>query len=77
MTNLLLDVSVNPVCVCVVYVEVTDDTLQLVSDHYRKIDVRLRKMVKAQNKESHMIQSHDHQDAQQVAKVTHLCTSGA
>lgn len=27
-------------------------------------------MVKAQNKESHMSQSHDQQDAQQVAKVT-------
>ncbi|XP_027027623.2 ellis-van Creveld syndrome protein isoform X2 [Tachysurus fulvidraco] len=47
--------------------QVTDHTLQLVSDQCKKIDVRLRKMVKAQNKESRTIQSHDHQDAQQVA----------
>ncbi|XP_060757252.1 evC complex member EVC isoform X2 [Neoarius graeffei] len=49
--------------------QVTDHTLQLVSDHCRKIDVRLKKMIKAQNKESHTIQSHDHQDAQQVAQL--------
>ncbi|KAF4092355.1 hypothetical protein AMELA_G00020000 [Ameiurus melas] len=49
--------------------QVTDHTLQLVSDHCRKIDVKLRKMMKAQNRESHMIQSNDHQDAQQVAKL--------
>ncbi|XP_017308177.1 evC complex member EVC isoform X2 [Ictalurus punctatus] len=49
--------------------QVTDHTLQLVSDHCRKIDVKLRKMMKVQNRESHMIHSHDHQDAQQVAKL--------
>ncbi|XP_058269017.1 evC complex member EVC isoform X1 [Hemibagrus wyckioides] len=49
--------------------QVTDHTLQLVSDHCKKIDVRLRKMLKAQNKEIHTIQSHNHQDAQQVAKL--------
>lgn len=65
----------NSRCVCVcVCLEVTDHTLQLVSDQCKKIDVRLRKMVKAQNKESRTIQSHD-QDAQQVAMVTHLRTS--
>lgn len=50
--------------------EVTDHTLQLVSDHCSKAEVRMKKMVKAQNKECRTIQSHDHQDAQQVAKVT-------
>lgn len=65
--------SASPLCAYMcVCVEVTDHTLQLVSDHCRKIDVKLRKMMKVQNRESHMIHSHDHQDAQQVAKVTHL-----
>ncbi|MCJ8739569.1 hypothetical protein PDJAM_G00048720 [Pangasius djambal] len=49
--------------------QVTDHTLQLVSDHCKKTDVRMRKMIKAQSRESHMIHSHDHQDAQQVAKL--------
>ncbi|KAI5628861.1 hypothetical protein C0J50_2563 [Silurus asotus] len=49
--------------------QVRDHTVQLVSDHCKKTDVRLRKMLKTQNKESHKIQTHDHQNAQEVAKL--------
>ncbi|KAF7698319.1 ellis-van Creveld syndrome protein homolog [Silurus meridionalis] len=49
--------------------QVRDHTVQLVSDHCKKTDVRLRKMLKTQNKEGHKIQTHDHQNAQEVAKL--------
>ncbi|KAM9457584.1 evC complex member EVC isoform 1-T2 [Clarias gariepinus] len=55
--------------------QLTEHTLQLASDHCGKTDIRIRKMIKAQNRESHMIQSHDHQDAQQVARLMAELTS--
>ncbi|TSK87457.1 COP9 signalosome complex subunit 6 [Bagarius yarrelli] len=47
--------------------QVRDHTLQLVTDHCGKMDIKWRKMVKAQSQERRAIQSHDNQDAQQVA----------
>ncbi|XP_062874556.1 evC complex member EVC [Trichomycterus rosablanca] len=50
--------------------QITQNTLQVISEHCQKRNVRMRKMMKNQNKEkSHMTQSHDQQSAYQIATV--------
>ncbi|KAL7849912.1 hypothetical protein SRHO_G00192610 [Serrasalmus rhombeus] len=52
--------------------EIRQQTVELVCEHCRKLDMKMRKMVKAQAKEwSCLLESHDHQqrDAQQVTEL--------